>query len=37
MSEIIYDNGGERMEANSCNDSSEKEKEKRRDLARGGV
>ena len=37
MGKIIKDNGGERMEADSRNDSSEDEKEKRRNLVRGGM
>jgi hypothetical protein len=37
MSKIVYDANGERMEADSHNDSTEAAKKKLRELANGGV
>lgn len=37
MTKIIRDASGERLLADSRNDSSEEEKEKRRRLVRGGI
>lgn len=37
MSQIVHDTSGERLKADSRNDSSEEEREKRKQLARGGV
>lgn len=37
MSKIVFDASGERIKADSHNDSSESEKEKRRLIAQGGV
>lgn len=37
MSKIVYDKSGERLEADSRNDSTEEEKEKRKLIAKGGV
>jgi hypothetical protein len=37
MSKIVHDYSGERLKADSRNDSTEEEKEKRRLIARGGI
>lgn len=37
MSKIVHDASGERLVADSRNDSSETEKEKRQLIAKGGV
>jgi hypothetical protein len=37
MAKIKRDRSGERLEADSRNDSSDEEREKRKRLARGGV
>jgi len=37
MTKVVTDYSGERLEADSRNDSSEEEKEKRRLIAQGGL
>jgi len=37
MTEIVEDGDGERLKAESQNDSTEEEKDRRRNLIRGGI